>query len=107
MLALQLKEFGMLFNRRIASVDCRILAWKREYSSGSHHSSFSFFNIEIYLSVTVTCARLMSGLQSSISTHIARNFLNATTNSWGENPDLFMKAVGNHPDRLQVVFEMQ
>ena len=49
----------------------------------------------------------MSGLQSSISTHIARKFLNASTNSWGENPDLFMKAVGNHPDRLQVVFEMQ
>ena len=49
----------------------------------------------------------MSGLQSSISTHIARNYLNASTNSWGENPDLFMKAVGNHPDRLQVHFKMR
>ena len=49
----------------------------------------------------------MSGLQSSISTHIARNYLNASTNSWGENPDLFMKAVGNHPDRLQVYFKMR
>jgi hypothetical protein len=67
-------------------------------------SVFFFFFLNINLLVIFMCARLMSGLQSSISSHIASKFLNASTNSWGENPDLFMKAVGNHPDRLQVNF---
>mmetsp|Transcript_2704 Transcript_2704/g.3708 ORF Transcript_2704/g.3708 Transcript_2704/m.3708 type:complete len:476 (+) Transcript_2704:517-1944(+) len=49
-------------------------------------------------------SRLMSGLQASISTHIARDYLFSTSNSWGENPELFMKAVGHHSDRLQNLY---
>ena len=62
--------------------------------------NFIFRKVIIYFNH----CRLMSGLQSSISTHIARNYLNTTSDTWVENPDLFMRAVGDHPDRLQNLY---
>ena len=45
--------------------------------------------------------RLMSGLQSSISTHIAKSFYYPPpVDKWGTNLPLFLTAVGNHQDRL-------
>lgn len=41
----------------------------------------------------------MSGLQSSISTHIAREYFHPT-GEWGPNIPLFVHAVGSHSDRL-------
>ena len=43
--------------------------------------------------------RLMSGLQSSISTHIAREYFHPTE-TWGPNIPLFVHAVGSHSERL-------
>ena len=42
--------------------------------------------------------RLMSGLQSSISTHIARQY--HSNGEWGPNIPLFVNAVGAHSERL-------
>lgn len=47
--------------------------------------------------------RLMSGLQSSISTHIARSYHYPDGRS-GHNIQLFNNAVGNHPDRLDNLY---
>jgi hypothetical protein len=47
--------------------------------------------------------RLMSGLQASISTHIAREYYWPET-GWGTNIPLFVKAVGSHPDRLHNLY---
>jgi hypothetical protein len=45
----------------------------------------------------------MSGLQSSISVHIARNYLHPD-GQWGPNEQLFWTAVGNHQDRLDNMY---
>ncbi|CAM9785369.1 unnamed protein product [Chrysoparadoxa australica] len=49
--------------------------------------------------------RLMSGLQSSITTHIAKEYFFADSDLsengyWGPNLDLFVNGVGAHPDRM-------
>ena len=43
----------------------------------------------------------MSGLQASISTHIAQRYQYPTDGSWGPNLPLFWRAVGAHPQRVQ------
>ena len=49
--------------------------------------------------------RLMSGLQSSISTHIAKKYYYPPpVDKWGNNIDLFITAVGSHPDRLNNLY---
>ena len=49
--------------------------------------------------------RLMSGLQSSISTHIAKKYyFPPPVDKWGNNIDLFISAVGLHPDRLNNLY---
>lgn len=45
----------------------------------------------------------MSGLQASISTHIARNYLHPD-GQWGTNHPLYWRAVGAHPDRLNNMY---
>ena len=45
----------------------------------------------------------MSGMQSSISTHIARNYLHPD-GQWGTNHALYWRAVGNYPDRLNNMY---
>jgi len=45
----------------------------------------------------------MSGLQASISTHIARNYLHPD-GQWGTNHPLYWRAVGSHPDRLNNMY---
>jgi hypothetical protein len=47
--------------------------------------------------------RLMSGMQASISTHIARNYLHPD-GQWGANHPLYWRAVGDHPDRLNNLY---
>lgn len=46
----------------------------------------------------------MSGLQASISTHIARNYLHPGEKEWRTNHPLFWRAVGDHPDRLNNMY---
>jgi ERO1-like protein alpha len=49
--------------------------------------------------------RLMSGLQSSISTHIAKKYYYPPPlDKWGNNIPLFLSAVGSHPDRLNNLY---
>jgi hypothetical protein len=49
--------------------------------------------------------RLMSGLQSSISTHIAKEYLlSPDKDEWGPNYSLFWNRVGNHPSRLDHLY---
>ena len=47
--------------------------------------------------------RLMSGLQASISTHIAQQYY-YPDGRWDTNIPLFVKAVGSHPDRLNNLY---
>jgi hypothetical protein len=47
--------------------------------------------------------RLMSGLQASISTHIAKKYF-FPDGTWGVNLPLFMRAVGSHSDRLNNLY---
>lgn len=47
--------------------------------------------------------RLMSGLQASISTHIARQYLHPS-GQWDINLPLYWNAVGNHPDRVNNMY---
>lgn len=47
--------------------------------------------------------RLMSGMQASISTHIARQYLHSD-GKWGINLPLYWNAVGNHPDRVDNLY---
>lgn len=44
--------------------------------------------------------RLISGMHSSVSTHLCYSYLNTTTGVWGPNVDCFMSRVGNYPERL-------
>jgi hypothetical protein len=52
----------------------------------------------------------MSGLQTSISTHIAKQYFfgNAydtdSADKWGVNLPLFIRAVGSHPERLNNLY---
>lgn len=49
--------------------------------------------------------RLMSGLQSSISTHIAKSFYYPPpVDRWGTNLPLFIRAVGAHHDRINNMY---
>ena len=49
--------------------------------------------------------RLMSGLQSSISTHIAKKYYYPPPiDKWGNNIPLFISAVGSHQDRLNNLY---
>ena len=46
--------------------------------------------------------RLMSGLQASIATHIAREYYDERR-GWHENVPLFVARVGTHPERLDAM----
>mmetsp|Transcript_56901 Transcript_56901/g.128941 ORF Transcript_56901/g.128941 Transcript_56901/m.128941 type:complete len:567 (+) Transcript_56901:89-1789(+) len=53
--------------------------------------------------------RLFSGLQASITTHIAKSFyfgsdFGETPSLWGPNTALFVERVGRHPDRLENLY---
>lgn len=48
--------------------------------------------------------RLMSGLQSSISTHVAKDYYFEHSASWGHNIPLYIRAVGSHKDRLDNLY---
>lgn len=48
--------------------------------------------------------RLLSGLQASISTHIARHYLHTDSGRWGPNLEIYWSAVGRHPDRLNSMY---
>ena len=54
--------------------------------------------------------RLMSGLQASISTHIAMEYFfggltdRDSPDQWGINMPLFVRSVGSHPDRLNNLY---
>jgi len=54
--------------------------------------------------------RLMSGLQSSITTHIASDYFHRSKSggygegSWGHNTPLFVERVGRHPERLHNLY---
>ena len=45
----------------------------------------------------------MSGLQASISTHIAKDYY-YPDGKWGTNLPLFVRAVGSHPDRMSNLY---
>jgi Endoplasmic Reticulum Oxidoreductin 1 (ERO1) len=51
----------------------------------------------------IVVGRLMSGLQASISTHIAQQYY-YPDGRWDTNIPLFVKAVGSHPDRLNNLY---
>lgn len=46
----------------------------------------------------------MSGLRASISTHIARDFYDKDSQTWGKNIPLYIRSVGAHPDRLNNMY---
>lgn len=48
--------------------------------------------------------RLMSGLQSSISTHVAKEYYFEHSATWGHNIPLYIRAVGSHKDRLDNLY---
>ena len=52
--------------------------------------------------------RLISGMQASITTHIARHFFYGRNYGedgyWGPNTDLFVNRVGKHKDRLHNLY---
>lgn len=48
--------------------------------------------------------RIVSGLHSSISTHIAIDFLDIKTGNWVKNFELFHDRVGSHPERIKNMF---
>lgn len=48
--------------------------------------------------------RLLSGMHSSVSTHLCYSYLDTTTGVWGPNVDCFMSRVGNHPERLSNLY---
>ncbi|KAI9335465.1 hypothetical protein BDR26DRAFT_865804 [Obelidium mucronatum] len=48
--------------------------------------------------------RLVSGLHSSISTHICDQFLNQKTGKWERNLDCFKYRLGKFPDRIQNMY---
>jgi len=44
---------------------------------------------------------LMSGLHTSINTHISNNFFKEDSDEPYKNSEYFMERVGNHPDRVR------
>jgi len=48
--------------------------------------------------------RVISGLHTSISTHICMEYFNQTTGTWAPNLQCFIDRVGAHPDRLQQMY---
>jgi hypothetical protein len=48
--------------------------------------------------------RLISGMQASISTHIAKDYYFEGTEKWGTNIPLFVRAVGSHPERINNLY---
>eukprot|EP00605_Chrysophyceae_sp_TOSAG23-4_P001507 GSChrysophyteH1.ASY1.ANO1.1651.1 assembled CDS len=48
--------------------------------------------------------RLISGMQASISTHIAKDYYFEDTEKWGTNIPLFVRAVGSHPERINNLY---
>ncbi|KAJ6980228.1 endoplasmic reticulum oxidoreductin-1-like [Populus alba x Populus x berolinensis] len=49
--------------------------------------------------------KLISGLHSSISTHIAADYLlDESTNKWGQNPELMYDRVLRYPDRVRNLY---
>ncbi|KAI8919187.1 hypothetical protein DFJ77DRAFT_453298 [Powellomyces hirtus] len=48
--------------------------------------------------------KLISGLHSSISTHICDQYLDRTTGNWIRNLTCFADRVGNHPDRIHNLY---
>ena len=48
--------------------------------------------------------RLMSGLQGSITTQVAKEYLDVNTGEWFENIPLFVKAVGAHKERVENLY---
>lgn len=54
-------------------------------------------NLEIY-------HRIISGLHTSVSTHIAMNFFSIKDNSWGPSFELFHDRVGAHRERIRNLF---
>lgn len=48
--------------------------------------------------------RLLSGMHTSVSTHLCHSYLNTTTGVWGPNVECFMARVGNHPERLSNLY---
>lgn len=48
--------------------------------------------------------RLLSGMHSSISTHLCYDYLNTTTGLWGPNTECFMSRVGSHQERLSNLY---
>ncbi|EPY52020.1 ER oxidoreductin Ero1b [Schizosaccharomyces cryophilus OY26] len=48
--------------------------------------------------------RVLSGMHSSISTHLCYNYLNQSTGVWGPNLNCFMEKVLSHPERLENLY---
>ncbi|KAF9792500.1 endoplasmic reticulum Oxidoreductin 1-domain-containing protein [Thelephora terrestris] len=48
--------------------------------------------------------KVISGLHTSISTHICMEFFNQTTGTWAPNLQCFIDRAGAHPDRLQQMY---
>ncbi|CAN6664244.1 endoplasmic oxidoreductin-1 [Trichomonascus vanleenenianus] len=48
--------------------------------------------------------QLISGMHSSVSTHLCYENLNKTTGKWGPNLQCFMARVGNYPERLKNLY---
>ncbi|EKM80705.1 hypothetical protein AGABI1DRAFT_112451 [Agaricus bisporus var. burnettii JB137-S8] len=48
--------------------------------------------------------KLISGLHTSISTHICHEYLNQTTGEWGPNLNCFISRVAAYPERLQHLY---
>ncbi|KAJ3022844.1 hypothetical protein HKX48_005045 [Thoreauomyces humboldtii] len=48
--------------------------------------------------------KLISGLHSSISTHICDQYLDRTTGNWIRNLTCFAERVGDHPDRIHNLY---
>ncbi|KAJ3165070.1 hypothetical protein HDU88_004789 [Geranomyces variabilis] len=48
--------------------------------------------------------KLISGLHSSISTHICDQYLDRTSGTWIRNLTCFANRVGNHPDRIHSLY---
>jgi len=48
--------------------------------------------------------KVVSGLHTSISTHICHDWLNQTTGEWGPNLQCFIDRVASHPERLKYIY---
>lgn len=48
--------------------------------------------------------RLLSGMHSSVSTHLCFSYLNKTTGVWGPNLECFESRVGRHPERISNLY---